>query len=98
MQDSTFDLPAVLLSLFLNSMSSRTTFRLAAFPALPPPEHLLPQKFHWLTFPICPALEAWSKEYLTQSLKSDGTIYLPFTLYSLPFVYIISNPYNSSSL
>lgn len=50
MQDPTSDLPAGLVSLFLNSMSSRTTFRIAALTARPLPALLLPQKSHWFTF------------------------------------------------
>lgn len=69
MHDPTFDLPAGLLSLFLNSMSSRTTFRIAALTALLLPGLLLPQKSYWFTFPICPALKVGSGEYLAQSLK-----------------------------
>lgn len=57
-QDPASDLPAVVLSLFLKPMSSKTTFRIAALPALPLPTLLLPQKSHWFTAPICPALVA----------------------------------------
>lgn len=73
MQDSTSDLPAGLLSLLLNSMSSRTTFRIAALLALPLPGLLLPQKSHWFIFPSVLLLRRGSGEHLAQSLKSDST-------------------------